>query len=317
MTQKLFNRYARITVKIKAEKPSEDYIIFTEEFKLTFKAESFVSVSDTANYQIAEVALYNISDAIKTQLARNATDITIDVGYYDFHDVIFAGSIKNVAIVKEGTDVLTILYCSSSLLEATQTKPVAYTVNNENAKTVLAKLCDMAGVLYQLPDTIPYKISDIAFKGNILDVVAQICQLPGINLVWGMHNRVLIIIDITAPIKEALVYEIGPESGLIDVPQISDTGVQLKTYINPKIHVNSLIKLNTKYASFDIGALNWQEDRLRGSNFNAYTDINKNWFQGFFNVLTINYSGDTRGNTWYSQLDCKVYDRTGRGIKDE
>lgn len=317
MTQILFNRYARITIKLDNKKPSEQYITFSEDFKLTFKAESFVSISDTANYQIAEVALYNISDDLKTQIARKATEIVLDIGYYNFHDVIFTGSIKNTVNVKEGTDVLTILYCSSSLLEKTQTIPIAYTANNENVRTLIIKLCKKAGIEYQIPNSIPYTVQDTTFKGNVLDIIAKICQIPGINLMWGMHNRKLIVVDTTAPIKESTIYVMGPESGLIDVPQISDTGVLLKTYINPKIHINSIIKLDTKYAAFNVGALNWQEDRVRGSKFNAYTNINKNWFQGNFNVLTINYIGDTRGNSWYSQLDCKVYDRTGRGIKDE
>lgn len=99
---------------------------------------------------------------------------------------------------------------------------------------------------------------------------------------------------------EAVVLSAG--TGLIGTPKANDKGIEIKCLLNPRLRIGGRVRLdNAGGAGLKAGA--GREPR----------DVH----DGLYRILSITFSGDTRGTDWYATLSCVGIDDTSQLPLDE
>ena len=99
---------------------------------------------------------------------------------------------------------------------------------------------------------------------------------------------------------EAVVLSAG--TGLIGTPKANDKGIEIKCLFNPRLRIGGRVRLdNAGGAGLKAGA--GREPR----------DVH----DGLYRILSITFSGDTRGTDWYATLSCVGIDDTSQLPLDE
>lgn len=132
-------------------------------------------------------------------------------------------------------------------------------------------------------------------ESNKLHIVEQRAYLPG----------------------EAVV--LGPQTGLINIPETTPEGIQIRCLINPRLHAGSLVQLDSKYISgmaFVPGGQTYPFEQthpaiLQGGSIEIPVPISP---VGTYKIYMIEISGDTRGQPWYMDLICLGLDQNNNVI---
>lgn len=326
------NRYLRINVKIDpvpnpgagwqsmqtanqsviTAGASEEILTFTEDFKIVFDVASITSESNLLNTQTAQIDIYNLDADVQNKLAQRGSRINVVAGYEDLYDVIFVGEVNNVKKIKRGPDIITTLYCATNISEK-----IIETINGGIRVTDYLKgLCSRLDIPCDIPNS-NWKIipsSGLSYVGSLSGLVGKLCKEYDLIAVWV--NRKLVILDKAAPTetRPEEIFIFGPETGLIDIPEISDAGAVVTTLLNPKVQLNKYVKIEAEYANFNIGEMLYQKNRLRGGEFTAFTAIDIDRLHGTYYTRSAKYTGDTRGDDWFSVFTCNIHDNDGKVV---
>lgn len=119
---------------------------------------------------------------------------------------------------------------------------------------------------------------------------------------------------------EAVV--LSPQTGLINIPETTPEGIQIRCLLNPRLKVGGLVKLDKKFISgiayvpggqtmtyaqgVEAGALNYEQGGVPVPVPTSPT--------GTYKIYNIEVSGDTRGQPWYMDLICLGVDSSGNTI---
>jgi hypothetical protein len=111
-------------------------------------------------------------------------------------------------------------------------------------------------------------------------------------------------------IPENKVLYYTPESGLVGTPKYTDNGIIIKTLLDPRIKVNSMIKIDNaiiqqQALSIDAKALGDKQPQQQKQDQNLVFDKD-----GEYQVLSVTHSGDTWGDDWSTEVI--GISRTGR-----
>ena len=99
----------------------------------------------------------------------------------------------------------------------------------------------------------------------------------------------------------------NPGAGLLDIPVVTELGIDLKVFLDPFLFPGDWFELDSKFANFNIGNLEYI-DRVRGQQFKTYgRQINNNRYQGNYRALEILHFGSSLDNTWETLIK-------GRGL---
>lgn len=123
------------------------------------------------------------------------------------------------------------------------------------------------------------------------------------NARWSFQNGKLVMVPATGYLPGTVI-QLNSSTGMIGIPTADDGGVHVVSLLNPNYQIGQRIQINNK----DIN-----QTRVIDRSFNddstlalpAYTTSD-----GYYRVLVIEHSGDTRGNDWYSNLTCLNLDPT-------
>ena len=141
-----------------------------------------------------------------------------------------------------------------------------------------------------------------SYYGDVKDQLRQFAEDH--DLRWSIQDGVPTFIPKTGYIPEAPVL-ITPSTGLIGVPETTQTGLRVRVLLNPAIKIGRLIKLQ----STDINRLRYglDLDSISDNLFSAQgaTKVNAD---GLYLVYRVDHTGDTRGVPWYSDLTCLAVD---------
>lgn len=100
---------------------------------------------------------------------------------------------------------------------------------------------------------------------------------------------------------EAVVLSAG--TGLIGTPKANDKGIEIKCLLNPRLR---------------IGGARPARQRGRGPGLKAGAGREpRDVHDGLYRILSITFSGDTRGTDWYATLSCVGIDDTSQLPLDE
>lgn len=279
---------------------SKEPITLGVDWKIDFRVRK-CSSAVTMSYNIAEISIYNATSKLIELISQKYTIIELDAGYLSSHGVIFSGYLYNLITTKQKTEMVTTLYC------ATNTQVYGKTVNkcvqNMSVTDFLAQLCEEYGVSYRLP----FKRNDIvqkSYTGSFGRVISLICKEYSISC--ALDNGQLLFKDKSATqeeIKKSEIKVFSPSSGLLGNPTVTEKGVKVKLLLQPFIQVNDYFRLESKYANYALNNLSNTPGLVIGNDINAFAHIDTHNYNGLYMALSVIDSGDTRGNSWYTEID--------------
>lgn len=291
------NRYLRLRVWPEG---APDPIVFTQDWKITYRVRKCASAT-TMSYNTAEISVYNMSSELRNLIAKQYLVVELDAGYINDHSIIFTGFLYNVITVKQTTEMITTLYCASD----TQAygKQVNKCVQNMTVTDLLSQLCEEYGVNYCLP----FKRSDVvqkSYTGSFGRVIALICKEYDISC--ALDNGQLLFKDKRAETEEVINSEIKvftPSSGLLGNPSVTEKGVRIRALLQPSLQVNDYFRLEAPYADYALSNIENTPGLVLGDELNVYAHIDTKTYNGVYMALSIIDTGDTRGNSWYTDVE--------------
>lgn len=272
-----------------------------------FKIRFIIQAAQQESPNTAEITIYNLSDSTNYDIRKKFDSVLLQVGYEGSDPgVIFSGTIKQFKFGKEDnvTKFMTI-YAADGDYEYTSSVvkgviPAGTTpVDQLRAATALSNPPVGFDTRPNLTGLVPNSnlVRDKVLFGMSRQISRQLAKMHGLSWTYNSGQITFIPLDGYLP---GQAVEINSDTGMIGIPEQTDSGFYVRCLIDPKIQVGGLIRLNPE----DI-----QSNQLnsivaynsRGSNlvYNAAADAS-----GLFMVYSIDYRGDTRGQDWYSDLIC-------------
>ena len=290
----------------------ENEILITDPIRCTFSCRKTI-LRDSS---IGSITLWNLSPEFEALIISDGAKIVLEAGYQsDTVAIIFAGTIIQPIRGKEnGTDYFLKLICldgdsyfnlafSSGTLESNQTK-------RELAKQTLRisnyeELTDGKGeitveALDDLSDESAIDGSVVKTErpkvvfGRTSKIIDNLARTS--NSTIYMENGELKSYNPSEESKWAKVWEVNPQTGMIGDPRQSSYQIMVRTLLNPKIKIQDFIHLENQSIRVEELGLTSLPFLLEPS--------------GNYQVIEITYTGDTRGQEWYS--DIKAISKNGK-----
>jgi hypothetical protein len=296
MTQQWL-RYCKLTVEGGGE------AIDLSELRIRFAVDQHTL--QTPN--VADITITNLSDQTAQKIKNEGALVTLEAGYQASHGLIFKGQIIQK---RKGRENPVDTYLSILAQGGDQ----AY--NHAVVNRTLAAGHTYKDQVYAAHEAMkPFGISlgyitDLGSKkmprGRVLfgmarDVLRTISISTGTS--WSINNNQLTVVkDSEAAPGGAIV--LNSRTGLIGLPTQTIDGIRVTCLLNAKITPGTLIQIDQgdiQEAKFDPGYLG----TVNNSMIPTTAD------DGFYKVLVVNHSGDTRGDTWYSDMLCIRADGKG------
>lgn len=290
------NRYLKLTLRTQQGQAYN----FGPEWKITFRVRKSAS-SNYLSFNQTEISIYNMTSDFRRLIAQEGFTVTLDAGYVDKHAVIFDGAVNNITHTKNGTDIITTLYCSSSVRN--YSNPIQISMQNVTVTDLLKKICEENNVSYVLPFTRADVVTK-SYSGTLAKVIAMLCF--DYDLSAGIDNGVLIFKDkkrTSDEISSPEIYTFTPLTGMLGSPTVNDRGVSFQTLMNADVQVNDYFNLYAPYANFNLGNLNQRPNAVTGGTLNAMAHIDVQSYNGLYMALSLEFRGDTRSNVWYTNIE--------------
>lgn len=261
----------------------------------------------------ADIRVYNVSDDTANQILQfqpkpEYTRVVIQAGYESNYGIIFDGEIKQVRRGRESqTDTYLDItaadgdraynYSVTAIsLAADKTKP------KDQISAIIQAMATHGiseGYLPELPEQNLYRGKAIFNMSR--DELRK--QAENSSCSWSIQDGKVNVIPLTCyQPGEAVV--INSATGMIGLPEQTQDGIRVRTLLNPKIKIGQQIQLDNQ----SIQGYRYSLDVSQAANnANLSTAIKTN-ADGFYYVMQADHSGDTRGNTWYTDLICLAID---------
>lgn len=172
------------------------------------------------------------------------------------------------------------------------------------------------GIIGDMPSTVfPRGRTIYTASRNVMDNIAAQCKAT-----WQLVDGQVQMVPENKYIHEAIV--LNADTGLIGMPQQTmGGGVNVRCLINPNIRINGLVRLDQASvyrASLGDNEIAQSPGRITETEDNGNRTLTGTTSQaasiatdGVYIVKAIDYTGDTRGQSWYMDLMCFA-----RGARD-
>ncbi|NRS20583.1 hypothetical protein HP398_29630 [Brevibacillus sp. HB1.4B] len=250
--------------------------------------------------QFSNVTIYNLNVETENQLINEGDTIYIESGYEgEQYGLIFMGDVVQAIRGKEDGVTYKLTLNSLDSDRALNLGPfVAFsTAKGLTARDIIGNVASKARIPMQL-GTISEGLSEAkltrgkVFFGKSQDYLRQVAKSNAATF-YTEDGKVNIIKATDYPKNE--IVDLAPESGLIGTPMQSDYGVAFKCLLNPRLRLNSLVRINNQL----IQAHTFQFGQIPRSLDTA----------GIYRIVELRHSGDTRGDNWYTE--CTTVSQAG------
>ncbi|HOA80293.1 MAG TPA: hypothetical protein PKK61_04425 [Defluviitaleaceae bacterium] len=267
-----------------------------------FTVKSYINVGSTGLHT-AEINLWNLSDKSSKEIEQKGILVTLEAGYEGKTGKIFEGKISSVTRTKSSsveTNIVTTLYCVSGL-NFLQNSSFSEAIVFEDLRSVLGRLADRLGLSPVIDNQVEGTISNASLEGDVLTILKNLSTEFNFNFYW---TETRLYIKAVLPIEQVpIAKKYTPENGLLDIPVVTEIGVNIKVFLDPNISPGDGFSLDSKFANFAIGGLNFV-DRIRGDQIKTFgREINNNRYQGNYQALEILHEGSSHEDTWQTQIN--------------
>lgn len=250
----------------------------------------------------ALVTIYNLNANTEKSIIEEGYRIVIEAGYPSNYGQIFDGTVLMCTRTKQdGTDyILNILAIDGSQFINEGYCTYAY-ARGQTLRDVAQGIADKASnpihLEYASPMLDKIRLSKgIAGHGSVKTTLADIART--INGTWYVDKGQLYIIGYSdskdnLPFGKTAV-KLTPQTGLLGTPQQVGYGVKARSLLNPQIEPYSLVNIPKQYILEQMVQIGSFSDGATRQQLLDKEDI--------YRVCSVTFSGDTRGNEWYSDI---------------
>ena len=270
-----YNRKVRLTakgsgstIKINHNGPNEP------QLQIAFNVEK--GISSTAN--TAEIEIWNLSESSRNALGKELDEVTLEAGYWpiggsDNTGVIFKGNIRDVEHRRDGADIITKFSNGDGdkgTRNATVSKSYPKDTKVETVVEDAQKELEKNGVArgeWKFPKDMKAFVRPYAMVGSVrreMDILSR-----GKGFYWSIQNGVTEIIPGDGFIGGIIL--LSSETGLVDVPTITDNGVKVSALLNPairpnrRVHIESqTLEMNAKNGEYRVSECVYSGDNRSG-----------------------------------------------------
>ncbi|NTG00115.1 hypothetical protein G6L30_08275 [Agrobacterium rhizogenes] len=256
---------------------------------------------------VGDITISNLSDQTVQRIKNEGTTVTLEAGYQSGHGLIFKGQIIQkrkgrenpvdtyLNILAQGGDQAYNHAVVSKTLAAGHTY-------KDQVMTAFEAMKPFGITLGYITDLSAKKMP----RGRVLfgmarDVLRTVAISTGTS--WSIQNNQLTVVKDTEAAPGGPIV-LNSRTGMIGLPTQTIDGIQIQCLLNPMIGPGSLVQVDQgdiQEAKFDPGYLG----EVNNSMIPTKAD------DGFYKVLVVNHSGDTRGDPWYSDMLCIRADGKG------
>jgi len=235
----------------------------------------------------AELTIYNLNPSNRSKLEQMVqAPVQIEAGYQEGMSVLFLGDLRTAITIHQGPDYITKL-SSGDGERAVKTARVNVSLKKGSASAdkVLEAVAKSLGVgdgnLKQALNVIKAAgLADLFSEGTVIFGSAfremnELCKSLGLS--WSIQGGKLQILELKKAL-EGQAIKISERTGLIGSPTVDNKGVlTCQTLLIPDVFPGRLMTL--------------ESERI----------------QGQYRIESCQYTGDTRGQDWYIQIEGKRY----------
>lgn len=285
------------------------------DFKVTFR----IVWRNDSSPVVADVKIWNLSDALCNRLMKKEYSLmTIVAGYHgdsekeeDYnYGTLFSGEIR---FAVKGRDDLKDSWIQlqaagnySTWIDMTTETTLAGGHTAADINRLMMRDFNTRGITQGVTGEMPEVVYP---RGRVMmrpareqmDLLAEMCKAT-----WQMVEGQLRMIPVDNYIDN--VVELNGESGLVGMPKLTlDERVNIKCLINPKIQLNSLIKLTHNRVNTTLPASMKLDGPVPEKTASAPESPRPGIdARGEYIVRSITYNGDTRGSDWYMEMTCEA-----------
>lgn len=237
----------------------------------------------------AKVQVWNLNKQNLATLEAENCFLLLKAGYGNTLPVILSGTVSHTSTRKDGSDMLTEIEVVDGLMEVRDTWVSMSYAGLVNTKKILDDTAAQMGltVTYSYNATFADIPNGFSFVGQAKNALSKACAVSGLE--WSIQNGVL---QIKKPgdVMNREVYVIGPETGLIEIPE--------------RVQISSSDDAGTPQMGYDLVYL------LNGAiGVGDYVQVQSKYLTGFFRVYSLEIDGDNLSGAW--QCKARVLEVTG------
>ena len=252
----------------------------------------------------AEIKVYNLSEATASRMTREFKRLVLQAGYQGNVGVIFDGTIRQCRQGREnGTDAwLEIIAADGDRAYNFATVNTTLSAGSLPADRVAAcqrSFADKGAAAGHVPDLGGQPLP----RGKVMYGMARKhmrTEAATADASWSIQDGKMQMLMRSGYLPGEAV-ALTHETGLIGTPEQTNEGVKVRCLLNPRLRVGGRIKLDNK----SIQAA--KTDLKAGAQRPPKMDQD-----GLYRILSVEFSGDTRGNDWYADMMCIGLDDTSR-----
>lgn len=264
-------------------------------------------------YWYADIDIYNLDQNTTQKIIQPSTadlnqgqSVILRAGYKNGnYDVIWNGPVFQPLWVRENvTDYKVTLHCILGLDEISRVGINGSYAANTNQTDIIMDIIKKSGLH---ADNISPNISSKklprgkAVFGSPAKYFTQIAEDN--NLLWWLSNRGLSVgspnEDLSVSGDPVIVYT--PDTGLVGTPEQTQDGVNFTVFLDPRVQA----KKPLMQVKLDQSSIRFQKKQI--GQFPGLLDRD-----GVYVVGAVRHHGDSRGETWYTQIT--GYTRVGDSL---
>ena len=261
--------------------------------------------SDVETPNSCRLRLYNCSqETINKLMSKEYTNVEVSAGYQNGpYGTVFKGSIKQTRNGKENQTDRYVDILAADGDEAynfgvvNKTLAAGWTVKQQIDAIAQGMGVDVGYVSDGLATGNPQQsIRGKAMYGLAKDYARQLAI--GNNARWSIQNGKLVFI-LNSDYIQAEPIILSPATGLIGIPEQTQSGIKCKALINPKLIIGQPIKIDSTL--INTAQFNVFYGDLASNPNNLFPPISST---GLYRIVVSEMQGDTRGQDWYVELTC-------------
>lgn len=251
------------------------------DLKISFSVAK--SLSSSAND--AEIAIYNLTEGHRNALGRELEDIRLEAGYIppngdDNTGVIFTGQIREVRHERQGADIISRVFSGDgdrTLRRADVSKTFPAGTKIEDIFDHVAEELEKQGAVkgeMKLPPDLPPTKRPYSMAGSARREMDRLGRMA--KTYWSIQNGVIETVPGDDFIGTVLSFD--ADTGLVDVPTITDNGVSATVLLNPEIRPGRRVQIKS-----DLVELNAED--------------------GIYRVSSVSFNGDNRDGRFLAEIE--------------
>lgn len=255
------------------------------------------------------IRVYNVSSDTARRAQKEFSRVVLQAGYPGNFGIIFDGTIKQA---RRGRESQTDTYLDITAADGDSAYNFAV-VNTtlaagSTAADHVAAACTAMnpygvtqGYLPELPSN-PLPRGKVMFgmARDFMRWTARTCQT-----VWSIQDGKVVMVPETSYMPGEIPV-ITAETGMVGLPEQTQSGITVKMLLNPSVKIGRLIKIDNASVQQYEYSLNVGQ-QAQNERIEKQAKLQDD---GFYYVMLAEHTGDTRGNEFYTDVICLAADVT-------